>query len=355
MQPRKVGRRGYVKYAGIAAIGVAGSAFVVSEIGRKDQSNDQTVTPLKPEYTTKTPSSTTVSKINVKNTSTSIENGKSLVSIIEGNSDADIEGIVRKSVDAIGGMREIVSQGEKVVIKPPVLASDKDCAPDPRVVAAVVKLVREAGGVVTVAESSGSGSTIYNLSKVGITSAVEDEGAEVMDLQTEKEVQIMVPVGVALHEVKIYPTIYDCDVLISVPRLKRHSSATVTISLKNMMGTLPRYEMRRFHRTNLSQCIADLNTVIKPDLTVVDATFPMTRTGPTGGDTVRFDTVIASRDPVSVDLISAQKLQELEERIELPAHIRFEATDVKHIYAAADLGVGTCNLDNIQIIEEGFY
>ena len=74
---------------------------------------------------------------------------------------------------------------------------------------------------------------------------VEETGAEVRDLQTEEEVQIKVPDGAALHEVKTYSTIYNCDVLISVPRLKRHSSATVTISLKNMMGTLPKHEMGR--------------------------------------------------------------------------------------------------------------
>ncbi len=120
---------------------------------------------------------------------------------MRGNSDTEIEAMVRRSVDLVGGIRSIVSPGATVVVKPPVLSSNKGCSPDSRVVASVVKLVQEAEGKVIVAESSGSGSTLYNLSKVGITSAVEKLGVEVKDLQTEKEVKIDVPSGIALHEV----------------------------------------------------------------------------------------------------------------------------------------------------------
>lgn len=367
---RKVSRRKYFAVVGVtaAAAVIGGAAYYLSKLGAPAPTSTPTAKPtitptLKPTppstspTLTPTPTPKPTLTPTPKPTSTSganayTENGKSLVSIVRGNSDTEIEAMVRRAVDAIGGMGKIVSTGKAVVVKPAVLTSDKDCAPDPRVVAAVVKLAKEAGGAVIVAESSGSGSTAYNLSKVGITSAVEEAGAEVRDLQTEKEVQIKVPDGVALHEVETYPTIYNCDVLISVPRLKRHGSSTVTISLKNMMGTIPKHEMGRFHGLNLSQCIADLNTVIKPDLTVVDAIYAMARTGPTGGDMVEMDTIMASGDPVAIDIVAAQELQELEQRIGVSSHLRFKAADVKHINAAADLGVGTSNFDNIRIVEE---
>jgi uncharacterized protein (DUF362 family) len=277
------------------------------------------------------------------------QDGKSLVSIVQGMSDTDIESLVRESLDAIGGIGKIVSTGMTVVVKPAILTSDPECAPDPRVVAAVVKIAKDAGGTVIVAESSGSGSSAYNLSRVGITSAVEEVGPEVRDLQTEKELLLNVPKGVDLDTVGVYPTIWDCDVLISVPRLKRHGGATVTMSLKNMMGVIPKSEMSRFHQIDLSQCIADLNTVIKPDLTVVDATYAMTRTGPTGGDMVEMNTVIASGDPVAVDRIAAEKLQELEQGLGISS---FNAANVRHINAAASLEVGTADPDHISIIEK---
>jgi len=282
-------------------------------------------------------------------TPTPPETGKSLVSIVRGKPDADIETMVRKAVDAIGGIGQIVSEGKMVVVKPAVLTSDPNCAPDSRVVAAVAKLAKEAGGKVIVAESSGGGDTGYCLSKVGITSAAEQVEAEVRVLPSEEEILLEVPNGEKLQSVKTYPTISKCDVLISVPRLKRHSSATVTISLKNMMGTIPQSEMGRFHRTDLSQCIADLNTVIKPDMTVVDATDAMARTGPTGGEMIKMNTIMASRDLVAVDTVAAKKLQELEQQMGIPS---FDATKVKHINAAAALKVGTNDLNKIVIIEE---
>jgi len=357
---RKVSRRKYFAVVGVtaAAAVIGGAAYYLSKLGAPAPTSTPTAKPtITPTLKPTPPSTSPTLTPTPKPTSTGganayTENGKSLVSIVRGNSDTEIEAMVRLAMDAIGGIGKIVSKGKTVVVKPAVLTSNKDCAPDPRVVAAVVKLAKEAGGAVIVAESSGSGSTAYNLSKVGITSAVEEAGAEVRDLQTEKEVQIKVPDGVALHEVETYPTIYNCDVLISVPRLKRHGSSTVTISLKNMMGTIPKHEMGRFHGLNLSQCIADLNTVIKPDLTVVDAIYAMARTGPTGGDMVEMDTIMASGDPVAIDIVAAQELQELEQRIGMSSHLRFKAADVKHINAATDLGVGTSNFDDMRIIEE---
>ena len=242
-----------------------------------------------------------------------IKDGKALLAVVKGESSADPEEMVRRAVDSLGGIEKIVSAGKRVVVKPSVYTSNPGCAPDPRVVAAVVKLAVEAGGKVVVAENSGGGDAAYCMDKLGISSAVQKLGAEVRSLQTEKEVLIKVPNGVVLREVATFPTIAECDVLISVPRLKRHGSATVTISLKNMMGITAKREMSRFHSTDLSQCIADLNSSLKPDLTVVDATSAMTRTGPTGGEMVQMDTIFASGDPVAVDWVAAQRLHELEE------------------------------------------
>jgi len=288
-------------------------------------------------------------KVNPPRQPYSPENGKSVVSIVAGSSDIDIEYMVRQAVNSIGGMEQIVSSGQTVVVKPAVLTSSPNCAPDPRVVASVAKLAQEAGGKVIVAENSASGGAEYCLSKIGITAAIEELGIEVKDLTSEKEIQMEIPYGVKLQTIKTYPTIYNCDVLISVPRLKRHGSATVTIALKNMMGAITRSEMGRFHRTSLSQCIADLNTVIRPDLTVVDATAAMTRTGPTGGDMVELNTIFASKDPVACDRVAAQRLNELEQQLGISS---FNPDEIKHINAAAALGVGTNILDEIVIVEE---
>ena len=83
----------------------------------------------------------------------------------------------------------------------------------------------------------------------------------------------------------------------------------------------------------------------------MDASYAMTRTGPTGGDLTKLDTVLASRDPVAADTIAARELQGLEEKIGVSSRSRFDATNVSHIRAAADLRVGNSSLYDIEIVE----
>ena len=62
------------------------------------------------------------------------------------------------------------------------------------------------------------------------------------------------------------------------------------------------------------------------------------------------DTVMASGDPVAVDRVGAQRLQELEEQMGLS--YTFDAGDIGHVNAAAALGVGTNDFDQMVIIEK---
>ncbi|MCW4021327.1 MAG: DUF362 domain-containing protein [Candidatus Bathyarchaeota archaeon] len=277
------------------------------------------------------------------------ENGKSLVSIVKGTPDTDVEAMVRNAVGAIGGIDKIVSPGMTIVVKPNVVTADPiDCS-NPRVVAAVASLAREAGGIVIVAESAGSGTTAYNMEQVGITVAAQAVGAEVRPLLDENRFWVGVPNGVRLRQVETFPTVYDCDVLINVPKLKRMNAAnTVTISLKNMMGTISLGSMGIFHSTDLSQCIADLNTVMKPDLTVVDATHVYARTGTERWEDVEMNTILASGDPVALDTIGAEKLLGIEQQNGIST---FNPADIRHINAAVALGVGTDDPNQMTLIE----
>ena len=137
--------------------------------------------------------------------------------------------------------------------------------------------------------------------------------------------------------------------IICVPKLKRHNEAIVTVSLKNMMGIIPDDEKGKFHVLGLHQCIADLNSVFKPDLIVVDATRVMTKSGPGLGTMVQGDMILASGDPVAVDFLSAIqlfKLEGYEEAVSIKT-----AANVPHIKSAADMGIGTIDIDKIKLLE----
>ena len=131
----------------------------------------------------------------------------------------------------------------------------------------------------------------------------------------------------------------------SVPRLKRHTDTTVTISMKNMIGTVPDSEKGRFHQTNLDQCVADLNSALRPKLIIVDATKAMTITGPSGGVMVDLNLVIASTDPVAADVIAAQQLFQAEGLADTSSAVG----SIVHIQDAAKSGVGVADPSRIHV------
>jgi uncharacterized protein (DUF362 family) len=143
--------------------------------------------------------------------------------------------------------------------------------------------------------------------------------------------------GRILKEVLVHELILQSDVFINVPVLKSHGGAGLTISLKNLMGTV--WDRGEFHSMGLHQCIADLGLLRKPDLNVVDAYRVMTTRGPRG--TSERDVTIMKAQVLCTDIVAADT-----------AAARIFGKDpesVEYIRNAASLGVGSMNLDRMKI------
>jgi uncharacterized protein (DUF362 family) len=151
--------------------------------------------------------------------------------------------------------------------------------------------------------------------------------------------QTALPQGKILRSSNIYGDILDADTVINVPIAKTHGSATLTLGMKNLMGVIQ--DRNTLHARGLHQCIADLNSAVKPQLTIVDAIRILTANGPTGGnldDVKRLDTIIASADVVAADAYAA-------------GLFNMKPADVKHIKLGAEMGLGTMDLENIRLEE----
>ncbi len=124
---------------------------------------------------------------------------------------------------------------------------------------------------------------------------------------------------------------------INVPVLKHHSSSGLTIGMKNLMGVV--WDRDFWHGHSLMQCIADMATYRKPDLTVVDAYRVMKRNGPRGvseADVVTMKTQLLSTDLVAADAAAAKLFGT-------------EPKDVPFIVKAAQLGLGNMDLAALDI------
>jgi uncharacterized protein (DUF362 family) len=240
-------------------------------------------------------------------------------------------------------MASLVSSGFDVIIKPNICTDyhtpEYATTTNPIVVATLVSMCLEAGaGRVRVMDYpfGGTPQSAYDIS--GIAQAVEAAGGEMHIMSRPKYTGVDIPLGKSLTRVEIYPDILEADLLINVPIAKHHGSTRLTLGGKNLMGVILD---RNLMHINLSQRIADLTSLVRPALTVVDAVRILTNHGPTGGDlgdVRQTDTVIASRDIVAADSYATTLFG-------------LTGADIGYIPASAELGLGTMDLSSINIQE----
>ena len=254
--------------------------------------------------------------------------------------------LVRSALDALGGIQRFVKQGADVIVKPNICngynGPEYASTTNPQVVAAIVALCVEAGaGSVRVMDYpfGGTAQNAYNTS--GIAQAVEAAGGRMELMNSLKYQEVEIPNAQALKKTKVYAEILNADTVINVPIAKHHSGARLTLGLKNLMGVV--LDRGALHASGLHQSIADLGTVVKPQLTVIDATRILVANGPTGGnldDVRQMDTVIASADVVAADAYAATLFD-------------MTGADIGYITIADQLGLGTMDLTSINIQEIG--
>jgi uncharacterized protein (DUF362 family) len=154
----------------------------------------------------------------------------------------------------------------------------------------------------------------------------------------------------AVKKTRVVKEFLDCDVLVDLPIIKNHVGVGMSGCLKNMMGAQDGGSNHFFHAGSgakgeyedipfLSQCIADLNTLRKPDLCVADATEFLLTNGPQGpGRLRRLDKVILGTDPVAVDAYGAPCVD-------------LKAADVQMIVKSVAWGLGRMEVDKLAVEE----
>jgi uncharacterized protein (DUF362 family) len=213
--------------------------------------------------------------------------------------------IVRAAIDALGGMRRFISRNDVVVIKPNMgwdRAPEYAANTNPGVIATLVKLCLETGAKTVKVFDRTCDDARRCYAQSGIEAAAKSAGAEVSYIDDRRFREVSIPNGAAIKKWPIYIDALEADKLINVPIAKHHGLGGLTLALKNWMGIMGD-NRGRIHQ-NLAATLADLATVIKPCLTVLDAIRILTAHGPKGGnldDVKRLDTVIAGVDQVAID------------------------------------------------------
>jgi uncharacterized protein (DUF362 family) len=255
----------------------------------------------------------------------------------------------KKAIEALGGISRFVKKGQSVVLKPNMSFAntpDRGSTTHPLVVATVAQACMEAGAKQVIVLDHTLQRPELCLERTGIREACKSiNGVHVMALQDKKFFrEIKIPQGKALDRVEVMKEVLDAQVLINIPVAKSHSTTGVSLGLKGLMGLI--WDRESFHsQYNINQAVADLATIIKPHLTILDATRALASGGPGGpGDVKKPNLVIAGIDPVAVDAYGVGVV---------PWYGRnFKGRQVEHLLAAHERGLGKIDADQLKVLRE---
>lgn len=186
----------------------------------------------------------------------------------------------------------------------------------PEVVRGLIRFFKEKNvGKLYVGDSSIVGTnSIEALKSAGIYDVCTEEGIECVNLDDSGMNEVEIPNPVMVDSLKFSMLPFQVDILISVPVIKTHMYAGVTLGIKNLKGCLFQKDKTRLHRIykeppdinkgkGLDYGIMDLTKVCYPDYTVADGFIAMEGFGPSGGTPVNLGVVVASQNAVANDLV----------------------------------------------------
>ncbi|HEY3360813.1 MAG TPA: DUF362 domain-containing protein [Methanosarcina sp.] len=240
------------------------------------------------------------------------------VSIVRCSDYSNSKDAIKEALNLIGGLEKIIVPGNRVLLKPNVLAirpPEDAVTTHPAVVSAMCELVSEAGGIPVIGDGSGiikpgSTSTSQAFKASGIEDAASSCGVELINFETSGYVEVDIPNASQFSHLHIAKAVLDADVIISLPKLKTHELTLYTGAIKNLFGTIPQKNRKQIHsledRDLFGNALVDIYSIVKPSLALMDGVIGMEGNGPSSGTPVSAGVIMASYDCVSLDIVASE-------------------------------------------------
>jgi uncharacterized protein (DUF362 family) len=246
---------------------------------------------------------------------------------------------VRAVVARLGGMSQFIGADDVVVIKPNIgwdASAETGANTHPEVVAEVVRLVRDARPKRVIVADCPVRKSRAAFIRSGIQAAALGAGAEIFAPEDVRHVSVKISARLGTWDV-LEPFVWATK-LINVPVAKHHPLTGVTAGLKNWMGITGK--LRITMHGDIQRSIAELALMMKPTLTIIDATRLLMQNGPDGGspgDVKQTGAMAAGFDPVALDAWAYS----LFPSAALPANLRI----------AQQMGLGTIDFRSLNPVD----
>ena len=210
----------------------------------------------------------------------------------------------QKLIQEFNSLRDIVNPGDKVLIKPNLVAPSEKATTDSYLLECVISTVLEIGATPIVAESSGfEFSTEKTFEILGIDLLCKKYDIPLINLDVEEFIEVPSD-NPYVPRYKLPKLIFEVDKIIDMPCLKGHSITKVTFSIKNLFGFLHRESRRKIHATDLELGIRCLKKLVHVDFIIVDGLWNLTNA--VFSDCFYQGIMLAGNDMTSVDICCCQ-------------------------------------------------
>jgi uncharacterized protein (DUF362 family) len=272
-----------------------------------------------------------------------VREGRALVSFVMAGQ--DLKEDVRKAIDLLGGLEKSIKSRDRILLKPNFNSDD----PPPGSTAmdfltAVIDILRE-HGCQKISVGEGCGRPWVPTAKVfqsaGLSAAMAEAKIPLLDFDRAKFIDV--PLGGEYLDVIAYPRdLEDFDKIIYLPTMKTHYIAGFSMSLKLVVGLTHLFDRFLLHAENnqfVSQRAAEMSIPVKPDLILMDGRISFVSGGPAHGLAVHPGVILASGDPVALDVQGVRLLQ----NYAAVNHLGMDAWSLPQIKTAVKHGLGVQN------------
>jgi uncharacterized protein (DUF362 family) len=244
---------------------------------------------------------------------------------------------VEEAIDLLGGIETVAKGKERIMLKPNLVAESPDFTTKPAVVRTLAQLMQQSGKEVLIGEGSAGGTGFnvrgdvtyrtrnreilddmqrYVFDTLGYTDLAGSLRTPLINLHSGGMAEVEVPNGFVFDKLTLHESLTDIDLLCSVPMMKTHVLATVTLGMKNLIGLYPGtvyYSVRSWLHDQAAMAESpgiafetiDMVRANKLGLTVVDGSMAMEGDGPTGGSLVPMNVIVAGMNPLATDIVAA--------------------------------------------------
>ncbi|MGH9432377.1 MAG: DUF362 domain-containing protein [Terriglobia bacterium] len=232
----------------------------------------------------------------------------------------DLTGVLMESLQEF----HIPVRGKSVLLKPNFVGVDATGAMNtsPAVAGAAREAFLRLGARrVTVGEGSAlERDTWAILESMGLRDYIGPLDRNFIDLNTDHVRQVELRTRAScLRRLYLPETVLGADFVVSIPKLKTHRWAGVTLSLKNMFGIVPGscygWPKNILHWARIPQAILDIASTVRADFAIVDGIVGMEGEGPLDGTPKKAGLLVMGNDPVAVDATCARIMGIRPERI----------------------------------------